>query len=311
MNTKNKTNISILDNIGVRRNAIIEVGRDGDYQSGVILDANATAKMIENELSSSSADIHQDTATVAITGSYNDLIDKPTIPTNISDLNNDSGYTSNEGTITEIVMNGNTISTSGVADLGTVITAHQSLSDYVTKSEFENALNDTLDWYGIVWEGNGSNLKRIGNMDMHRTLPIQSKMKRCMLDDSGNVHGYISNSDYTKYEDGTAVDYSDATYQYQVEIPEYRFDAYSYNDGSVTKHLLKLYPQGSNGTLSRKVYIGAVEATTDDADTNSVTKKMYSTCSSDAKYNNGLPKTNLKRSDFRTRAKNRGNGWSQ
>ena len=308
---KNKTNISIIDNVGIRRNATIEIGRDGNYQSGVILDANATAKMIEDELSSSSAGAHQDIATVAISGSYNDLIDKPTIPTNISDLNNDLGYTTNEGTITKIVMNGNIISTSGVADLGTVITAHQSLSNYVTKSEFETALDDSLDWYGIVWEGNGSNLKRVGNMNMHRTLPIQSKMRRCMLEDSGIVHGYISSSDYTKYEDGTTVDYSDATYQYQVEIPEYRFDAYSYNDGTVTKHLLKLYPYGSNGTLSRKVYVGAVEATTDDADTNAVTKKMYSTCSNDAKYNNGFPKTNLKRDDFRTRAKNRGNGWSQ
>ena len=35
-------------------------------------------------------------ATVATSGSYNDLSDKPYIPTNISDLNNDSDYTTNE-----------------------------------------------------------------------------------------------------------------------------------------------------------------------------------------------------------------------
>ena len=50
------------------------------------------------------------------------------IPTKVSDLTNDAGYTTNEGTITSVKMNGNTISTSGEADLGTVITAHQDIS---------------------------------------------------------------------------------------------------------------------------------------------------------------------------------------
>lgn len=45
-------------------------------------------------------------ATVAKTGNYADLADKPTIPTNTSDLNNDSGF----------------------------ITSHQSLEDYATKA---------------------------------------------------------------------------------------------------------------------------------------------------------------------------------
>lgn len=50
------------------------------------------------------------------------------IPEKVSDLTNDAGYTTNEGTITSVKMNGNTISTSGEADLGTVITAHQDIS---------------------------------------------------------------------------------------------------------------------------------------------------------------------------------------
>ena len=97
-----------------------------------------------------------DLARVATTGSYNDLINKPSIPTvndgtltiqrngstiasftanssinrtaNISvptatsQLVNDSGYTTNTGTITSVKMNGNTVATSGEANLGTVIT---------------------------------------------------------------------------------------------------------------------------------------------------------------------------------------------
>lgn len=57
--------------------------------------------------------------------------DIPTIPTKVSELENDSGYTSNTGTITGIKMNGASKGTSGVVDLGTVITEHQSLSGYV------------------------------------------------------------------------------------------------------------------------------------------------------------------------------------
>ncbi len=45
-----------------------------------------------------------------------------TVPTKVSDLNNDSGFTSNTGTITGITMNGASKGTSGVVDLGTVIT---------------------------------------------------------------------------------------------------------------------------------------------------------------------------------------------
>ena len=42
---------------------------------------------------------------------------------------NPNGYTSNTGTITGVKMNGSTIASSGVADLGTVITKHQDISE--------------------------------------------------------------------------------------------------------------------------------------------------------------------------------------
>lgn len=41
---------------------------------------------------------------------------------------NPNGYTSNTGTITGVKMNGSTVASSGVADLGTVITEHQDIS---------------------------------------------------------------------------------------------------------------------------------------------------------------------------------------
>lgn len=53
---------------------------------------------------------------------------KAAIPTKVSDLNNDSGFTANTGTITGITMNGSSKGTSGVVNLGTVLTAHQDIS---------------------------------------------------------------------------------------------------------------------------------------------------------------------------------------
>ena len=63
----------------------------------------------------------------------------PPIPTKVSELTNDSGYTTNQGTVTSVAvkMNGSTkgtVTTSGTIDLGTVITSHQSLSGYATET---------------------------------------------------------------------------------------------------------------------------------------------------------------------------------
>lgn len=60
-----------------------------------------------------------DLAAVATSGSYNDLTDKPTIPTvptNVSEFTNDAGY----------------------------LTSHQSLADYSTTSEMTNAINSAI-----------------------------------------------------------------------------------------------------------------------------------------------------------------------
>lgn len=66
-----------------------------------------------------------------------------TVPTKVSDLTNDSGFTSNTGTITGINMNGASKGTSGVVDLGTVLTAHQDISGKADKAT-------TLAGYGIT-----------------------------------------------------------------------------------------------------------------------------------------------------------------
>lgn len=74
--------------------------------------------------------------TSSFSGSYNDLNDKPSIPSAVTENTVSAwGFTKNTGTITGIKMNGTSKGTSGVVDLGTVITSHQSLDNYVTTTD--------------------------------------------------------------------------------------------------------------------------------------------------------------------------------
>lgn len=146
-------------------------------------------------------------ATVATTGDYDDLTNKPTIPaaqiqsdwdevdttskayiqnkptiptvpTNVSAFTNDAGYTTNTGTITGITMNGTSKGTSGVVDLGTVITDISGKQDVIDSSHKLDAdlVDDTTSTNKFVtasdkstWSGkqdalvSGTNIKTINN----------------------------------------------------------------------------------------------------------------------------------------------------
>lgn len=70
-----------------------------------------------------------------------------TVPTKVGQLENDTGFTTNEGTITGINMNGASKGTSGVVDLGTVLTDSSkfaTLSDLPTYSLSGTTLTITL-----------------------------------------------------------------------------------------------------------------------------------------------------------------------
>lgn len=47
---KNKTNLSVINNAGIRINPNIIVGESGSHSSGDILDANATEELIQNAI---------------------------------------------------------------------------------------------------------------------------------------------------------------------------------------------------------------------------------------------------------------------
>lgn len=117
-------------------------------------------------------------ATVATSGSYADLSNKPTIPTKVSDLTNDSGFTTNTGTLTGITMNGASKGTSGVVDLGTVITAHQDISgkantsDVYTKTQADTLLAGKLSKSDVSVETQGDGTVEINVKDDTYTINL-------------------------------------------------------------------------------------------------------------------------------------------
>jgi len=90
-------------------------------------------------------------ATVATSGSYNDLTNKPTIPSAITESTVSGwGFTKNTGTITGIKMNNVSKGTSGVVDLGTVLTSHQTIHSLTIKNSDES--------YSLTYTPNSSSL---------------------------------------------------------------------------------------------------------------------------------------------------------
>lgn len=130
------------------------------------------------------------------------------------------------------------------------------------------------DWYGVSWSETSSNpdCTRIGNMDMHRTLPIQSMMKgyalwntestlgkgtiRQLTDDwSGSIGSDIGMSINTGVK--TAKDIN-----IFIKIPEFWYtDEYDY---STNTHNLKISPNNKPGWNHHKeAYVGAYEGYND------------------------------------------------
>jgi hypothetical protein len=61
-------------------------------------------------------------------------------------------------------------------------------------------------FYGIEIDTNVANpaCKRLGRPELHVLLPIQSRMRRCLLKDDGTVNYYLHANDSTKRDNGAA-----------------------------------------------------------------------------------------------------------
>ena len=85
-----------------------------------------------------------DLSNVATSGSYNDLIDKPNIPSAVTESTvSDWGFTKNNGTISGITIYGQEVGTSGVVELKSGL--QPLLSSYIDSRELETALGKKQD----------------------------------------------------------------------------------------------------------------------------------------------------------------------
>ena len=64
-------------------------------------------------------------------------------------------------------------------------------------------------YYGIEWDATVSNPHptRIGKMELHQSLPLQSLIRRCIQKDDGSVNYYLHTNDSTKRDNGAAADF--------------------------------------------------------------------------------------------------------
>ena len=170
------------------------------------------------------------------------------------------------------------------------------------------AASEDLASYGIEFDTTVSNpaCTRIGNMDYHKSLPVHSLMKGCLLDDDGNIVKYLDPSDWT----GETRDGSEG--QVMVEIPQHyrKFET----DG--TKRRVKISTQPLAGFHKvPKMYVSAYQAALDRTNL-----KLCSIVNTDAQYrggnNNagydgtyrsflGMPATVVNRTNFRKYARAR------
>lgn len=171
--------------------------------------------------------------------------------------------------------------------------------------------------YGVEWDTASSSPDgvRVGNMQLHRELPVQSKMRRCLLDRDGGVKEYLDNE---LSWGGSYLDYAVMT-----EMPEHWYKLYF--NGTKFRMMLSKIPLPGYKHVD-KFYISTYEARmyrTDNllcsaagasklSDPNSINfRGGDNTAEWDDTYRSllGCPVTNLTRDQFRQAARKRGSGW--
>lgn len=160
------------------------------------------------------------------------------------------------------------VATSNILASGVNVTKNMELySSLPTYTQVITQYDAPEDWYGVSWSETSSNpdCTRIGNMEMHRTLPIQSMMKPFAFQTqsfykdqfvplkenfANGMYGHVNNEEAEQV--GSEVNI-------MVRIPEFWYTD-EYVPGSKT-HNLKICPHAKPGWYHHKeAYVSAYEA---------------------------------------------------
>lgn len=204
---------------------------------------------------------------------------------------------------------------------GSISTIHKIKLEYGDIStEWSPAWEDTPDLeeryaYGVEWDTASSSPDgvRVGNMQLHRELPIQSKIRGVILDNKGGIKSYLNNSNWSN------VNTEYLTESVMTEIPEHWYKLYQY--GTKFRMMLSAIPLPGYSHINQ-FYISSFESGIDRSSstlissygvgsTNVNKRGGDNTAEWDSTYRSllGRPVTNLTRDQFRQAARKRGSGW--
>ena len=165
--------------------------------------------------------------------------------------------------------------------------------------------------YGVEWDMKSSSPdgKRVGNMQLHRKLPVQNGMRGVVLDNNGGVYYYHKQTSWN-------MTFASKDYASMVEIPDHWYKLYII--GTKFRMMLSSIPLPGYKHIS-KFYIGSSEAQMlrslgllmSDKTNSTDTRGGDNTADWDDTYRSllGRPVTNLTRDQFRQAARKRGSGW--
>ena len=171
--------------------------------------------------------------------------------------------------------------------------------------------------YGVEWDMASSSPdgKRVGNMQLHRELPVQSKIRGCVLDNSGGVKKYLGASSWS--QEDMSIDYLLEAIMAEMD----RFWIRFYIKGLKFGCMMSDTPMPGY-TYINKRYMSAFEGGIDRpsmtllsaygvGSTNVNRRGGDNTAEWDGTYRSllGCPVTNLTRDQFRQAARKRGSGW--
>ena len=155
--------------------------------------------------------------------------------------------------------------------------------------------------YGVSWDESTDSYTAIGGVN---TLPIQSQMRRCTLNDNGTVNYYLDANDSTLKADGTSATLDGTDGQVMVEIPKFYYKhsmsgtVHTWEISAIKQNGFAVHPAFlKNGVEVDHRYIGAYEG--------SVSASKLGSASG------VYPQVSQTRTTFRTQAAARGTGWRQ
>lgn len=171
--------------------------------------------------------------------------------------------------------------------------------------------------YGVEWDMASSSPdgKRVGNMQLHRELPVQSKIRGCVLDNSGGVKKYLGASSWS--QEDMSIDYLLEAIMAEMDRFWIRFYIKGLKFGCMMSdtpmpgytYINKRYMSAFEGGIDRPSM--TLLSTYGVGSTNVNRRGGDNTADWDGTYRSllGRPVTNLTRDQFRQAARKRGRGW--